>query len=244
MSQFKMEALQARPDLNPQLYTDRQYMYILKPDGKKLYLSDSTEGIKFALECRCGQYHVRYATLHAITEPGDLFCQWCEHDDPSWKARKKDHVSAAEVDAMKALKSAGLDHYTACQVVLPFWHGRLDFYHIRSKSAMLVDGSSHFRRMHLRAPQVQLLKDIECCTEAWKKGARLLRVHHEYAHFQEAMVIATQLPYERFVMLTGCYQSVVIWCDDGYVQYTDWLTLHLRGARMEQIAPAGCKIFY
>ena len=44
---------------------------------------------------------------------------------------------------------------------------------------MQADGSSHFTLLHHRAPSLQLLKDIECCSRAWSEGVRLLRVHHE-----------------------------------------------------------------
>ena len=204
------------------------------------------EGVRFALQCRCDNWHVRYATLHSITDAADLFCQWDECEDDSWVSSNRNPVSEAEKAAMKALQTVGLDHTTACQVRLPFWHGLLDFYHIPSKTAMQADGSSHFTLLHHRAPSLQLLKDIECCSRAWSEGVRLLRVHHEYGASQEAMVLAphTQLPYTRFVMLAGCYASVVIWYNGQHISYVDLLSKHLDGAECVRPAVAGCLIFH
>jgi hypothetical protein len=201
------------------------------------------EGERFALQCRCDNWHVRYATLHSISDAADLFCQWDECEDDSWVGSNKNPVSEAEKAAMQALQSAGLDHTTACQVRLPFWHGLLHFYHIPSKTAMQADGSSHFTLLHHRAPSLQLLKDIECCSRAWSRGVRLLRVHHEYGASQDAMVLATHLPYTRFVMLAGCYEGVVIWYNGQHISYVDLLSQRLEGARCVRAAVAGCLIF-
>jgi hypothetical protein len=148
------------------------------------------------------------------------------------------------MEAMQALQSAKLDHTTACQVDLPFWRGRVDFYHIPSGTAMQADGNSHFRSMHHRAPHIQLLNDIECCRKAWKKGWRLLRVHHSYARCGEAMIIATQLPHVRFVMLAGCYEKVVVWYNGQHISYLDLLKSMLRKAKYFKMAIPGCVIFY
>jgi hypothetical protein len=178
LGEFLRQAVCARPELNPQLFQEGSHIYIIIEEGKQVYLSNSLERQHFALGCRCQQGHVRYATLHSINAEGDLFCQWCECGEDTWQGSGKDKVSEAELDAMQALQSAQLDHTTACQVLLPFWKGRVDFYHMPSKTAMQHDGSSHFKHMHHRAPHIQLLNDIRCCRRAWRCGHRLLRVHH------------------------------------------------------------------
>lgn len=217
---------------------------MITPDGKQKYLSNSVEGQQFALGCMCERWHVRYATLHSISSEHDLLCQWCECGKDSWKGSGKDEVSAAEQEAMTALKSARLDHTTACQVAVQFWLGRVDFYHIPSKTAMQADGSSHFEYMYHRAPCFQLLSDIECCTRAWESGGRLLRVHHKYANSMEAMIVATQLPYASFVMLAGPYEKVVVWYNGEHISYIDLLKSKLRGARYLRQRVPGCVIFY
>ena len=217
---------------------------MVNPQGRQVFLSDSMEGERFALECRCGKPHVRFATLHCITAPYDLFCQWCECDLDSWKGSNKDEVSADEKAAMQALQSARLDHTTTCQVRLGFWNGRVDFYHIPSKTVIQADGDSHFKRMYERAPQAQLLMDIECCAEAWRQGVRILRVHHKYSRAEEAMIVATQLPYPKFVMLAGDYESAVIWHQGQHVSYVDLLRARLGGVERGVIGVAGCVIFY
>jgi len=78
VSAFKLQAVQARPELNPELFEDGKYTYMVTAQGKQVYRSDSMEGVKFALQCRCGKPHVRFATLHSIEVEYDLFCQWCE----------------------------------------------------------------------------------------------------------------------------------------------------------------------
>lgn len=216
---------------------------MLTGEGQRVYLSDSMEGVRFALECRCGKPHVRFATLHSITAPHDLFCQWCECEQDSWKGRNKDMVSEDEKAAMQALQSAGLDHTTACQARLPFWSGRVDFYHITSKTVIQADGSSHFTRMHERTPQAQLLMDIECCARAWEEGVRILRVHHNYGKAEEAMIVANQLPYPKFVMLAGDYTGAVIWHEGKHVSYVDMLSVRLGSTKCNVLGLAGCLIF-
>lgn len=234
----------ARTELNPKMHTDGQYIYIVGDDGKRRYLCNSLEGFRFALECRCGNSHVRFATLHAIKAAYDLFCQWCECEQDSWLGSNKDAVSEAEKEAMAALHSVGLDRTTACQVVLPFWDGRLDFYHIPSRTAMQADGSSHFEHMYHRAPHFQLLSDIECCKRAWEQGVRLLRVHHLYAHSARAMVAATQMPYAKCVMLAGDYDRVLLWNGTKHVSYTSWLEGVLPHARCQKLGIPNCFIFH
>lgn len=209
VSAFKLQAIKARYELNPRLYQEGKYTYMVTAEGNKQYLSDSMEGLKWALECRCGQPHVRYCTLHSIKAEYDLFCQWCECELSSWQGSDKDVVSKHEKEAMEALQSAKLDHTTACQVQLPFWHGRVDFYHITSKTVIQADGSSHFEHMFEHTPQSQLLDDIECCGRAWEEGVRILRVHYLYSNAEEAMIVATQLPYPKFVMLAGKYMQML-----------------------------------
>lgn len=243
VSSFLLQAIKARPELNPQLFEEGKYTFIVTADGKKKYLSNTMERERFALQCRCNNWHVRYATLHSISDEADLYCQWDEYEEDSGVSSDRNPVSEDEKAAMEAVQSAGLDHTTACQVKLSFWHGLLDFYHIPSKTAMQADGSSHFKLLHHRAPSVQLLKDIECCSKAWSEGVRLLRVHHEYGACQDAMVLATQLPYTKFVMLAGCYKDVVIWYKGQHISYVELLAKQLDGARCERPAVAGCLIF-
>jgi hypothetical protein len=42
-------------------------MYMFNEEGKKKYMCNSMEGERFALGCRCGEWHVRFATLHSIS---------------------------------------------------------------------------------------------------------------------------------------------------------------------------------
>jgi very-short-patch-repair endonuclease len=242
--EYVKHAVCARPELNPQLHHKGPYLYMVTKEGKQVYLSNSLEEHQFALGLSCNGWHVRYATLHSITSEGDLDCQWCLCWDDSWEGKGKEKVSEAEKEAMLAVMQAKLDHTTACQVLLPFWEGRVDFYHITSKTSMQHDGSSHFESMHHRAPQIQLLNDIECCSRAWSQGYRLLRVHHKCARCEEAMIVATQQPYARFVMLAGRYDRVVVWYEGRHISYIELLQSMLKGARYLQMAIPDSVIFY
>jgi very-short-patch-repair endonuclease len=236
--------VQARPELNPQLFKDGKYTYMMTAENEQLYLSNSMEGVQFAVQCRCGEPHVRFVTLHAIDAEYDLNCQYCECGESSWEGSNKDPVSEHEKEVMQALISAGLDHTTACQVRLSFWNGRVDFYHIPSKTVTQADGSSHFVRMHERTPQTQLLLDIDCCGRAWEEGVRILRVHHKYSNAKEAMIVATQLPYSKFVMLAGDYAGAVIWHQGQHISYVDMLRARLGNCHYMRMGIAGCVIFY
>jgi hypothetical protein len=213
-------------------------------DGKKKYLCNSMEGQQFAPACRCKGWHVRFVTMHDIQDENDMFCQWCECHLDSWKGSNKDEVSAAEKEAMEQLRKAKLDHTTACQVKLPFWLGRMDFYHIPSRTAMQADGSSHFKHMYHRALHFQLMSDLKCCSEAWSQKYRLLRVHHEYANCKEAMIVATQLPHDRFVMLAGSYDRVLVWFNGQHISYIELLNSMIKPATYLEMAIPGCVIFY
>lgn len=124
---------------------------------------------------------------------------------------------------MEALTRVGLDYTVACQVQLPFWHGRVDFYHIPSQTAMQVDGSSHFTGMHHRTSQQQLIMDIKCCAQAWASGVRLLRIDHTHAQMEHPMLTATQLLYPSFVMLTSKYEKVRMWIDGEQQPFVEWV---------------------
>jgi hypothetical protein len=129
-------------------------------------------------------------------------------------------------------------------VRLSFWNGRVDFYHIPSKTVTQADGSSHFVRMHERTPQTQLLLDIDCCGRAWEEGVRILRVHHKYSNAKEAMIVATQLPYSKFVMLAGDCAGAVIWHQGQHISYVDMLRARLGNCHYMRMGIAGCVIFY
>lgn len=238
-----MKAYTGGLHLNPDLYHEGHHYYIIASDGEKQWLSNTLEGKQFALRCRCGWDHYRYATLKSIRTQANLFCQFCEHDARWWKAVHKEHVPACEVEAMQALKQLGLDKQVACQVRLPYWHGRVDFYHIPTKTVTQVDGSSHFTCMHHRQSKTQLIKDIECCSQAWKEGVRLLRMHHQHGPMGKVMLAATQMPYPSFVMLTREYESVSVCINGVQLKYADWVAMQLPGAYREIHRESNCIIF-
>jgi len=226
-----------------QLQQQGNHYYTEQGHGQKVWLSSSMEGQKFALRCRCKQQHVRYCTLNCVRQPDDLSCQYCEHDSDWWRAANKGLVPECEKDAMRALMQATLDSATACQVNLPFWHGRVDFYHIPSRTVIQVDGSSHFYGMHQRTKSQQLMKDIECCKSAWLSGVRLLRVHHRQGDMAAAITAAVELPDASFVMLTMEYEHVHLWCGGEQHDCVAWIACTLNRARTTFQSPVKYILF-
>lgn len=231
-------------DLNPHgLQQEGEYCYIEHQPGQKLWLSNTMEGDKFALLCNCNKRHVRYCTLKHANRGATLYCQFCQHDSDWWKGTCKETVPQCEVEAMQALVQTSLDTTTACQVQLPFWHGRIDFYHIPSQTAIQIDGNSHFYGMHHRTKPQQIMIDIECCSKAWKQGARLLRVHHLHSDMAGAIAAATQLPFSSFVMLTVQYKGVSVWHDGQQQPYIEWVAGMLPGSVQDVHAGSNCIVF-
>lgn len=75
-------------------------------------------------------------------------------------------------------------------------------------------------------------------------GARLLRIHHTHGKPEEAAVVATQLPYPKFVMLAGDYASAVVWQEGEHVSYTEVLRERLGSPQYMRLGVAGCCIFF
>lgn len=70
------QAVTARPELNPDLHEEGQYINMLTAEGKQQYISNSME---VCPACRCQGHHVRYATLHSSAAAHDFFCQCNAH---------------------------------------------------------------------------------------------------------------------------------------------------------------------
>lgn len=155
-----------------------QHYYIILQDGTPKQICCSMEGHKVAVGCSCGKGHVRYCTPNSIRDEHNLWCQYCPHDTPAWKSARKYKVVESEIDAMQALKDVGLDTRVACEVALPFWKGRVDFYDIPSKTVIQADGRSHRVQTHNQQPGQQVELDLRCCRKAWRHGYRLLRLYH------------------------------------------------------------------
>jgi hypothetical protein len=136
--------------------------------------------------------------------------------------------------AMQALRDAGIDRQVACEVSLPFWRGRVDFYHIPSKIVVQADGRSHRVVTHKLQPGRQLKLDLRCCIKAWKGDMRLLRLYHspggDHSSWSQIILAATRLRCAKFVMLSNEYNSL---CVDTAQQQTviQWLTAKLEGAQ-------------
>ena len=129
--------------MNPDVIQRGQLYYIIKSDGTLRRICSSLEGHKVAVGCTCSEGHVRYCTPNSIRAPWDRLCQFCDHAQPAWKEARKRTVVESEMTAMQALRDAGIDRQVACEVSLPFWRGRVDFYHIPSKIVVQADGRSH-----------------------------------------------------------------------------------------------------
>jgi len=193
------------------------------------------ERYKVAVGCTCTAGHVRYCTPNSIRAARDLLCQFCHHGQPAWRLAKKRRVLESEKAAMQALRDVSVDKRVACEVALPFWRGRVDFYDIPSKTVMQADGKSHYVQTHAQQPGQQLKLDLCCCLKAWKHGVRLLRLYHsptaDNSMWGKAMLAATELQASKFVMLSSEYGGIVV--DPAHNQTCiQWLTTRLAGAQL------------
>lgn len=199
---------------NPIIYVEGMHHFIMVPDEKneyrKQYLGSSLEGHRFALGCECAQGHCFYETLNNFSDRGDKLCRFCSTANGMWEAANKEAIPECELQFMAMLQSARIDQQVACQANLGFWPGRIDFYHMPSKTAMQVDGNSHFTVAHHKHPHDQLINDLRCCRKAWLGRGRLLRVHGDHGNMKTTALAAIQLPYSRFVMVTRVYETIPI----------------------------------
>lgn len=58
------------------------------------------------------------------------------------------------------------------------------------------------------------------------------------------MIIATQLPHARFVMLAGSYMRVCVWYKGHHISYIKLLKKQLKGACFLRMRTPDCVIFY
>lgn len=232
---------------NPTIHEEGQYHYIMVSDGgsepRKLYLGKALEGRRFALGCDCNKGHCFYETLHNFTKREQYMCRFCSLANGMWEAADREPMPECEQAFMAMLQQAGVDWAVACRADLPYWHGRIDFYHMPSKTAMQVDGSSHFERAHQRTPYEQLQQDLKCCRAAWMKGGRLLRVHGDHGYMNTAALSAVALPYSRFVMVTRAYESITVTWSGISRSYADWLECVLPGAKRCVHPPSNCILY-
>ena len=223
-----------------------QLYYITLQDGKEKQITCSMEVHKVAVGCTCEEGHVRYCTPNSIRAERNLLCQFCHHAEQAWKLARRHKVVESEKAGMKALKDVGLDVRVACEVALPFWKGRVDFYDIPSKTVIQADGRSHRVQMHNMHARQQLKLDLRCCRKAWKHGVRLLRLYHPPAAgnsmWGQAMLAATRLQAAKFVTLSSEYADIVV---DAAQQQTccEWLTAVLTGAEYRYDAAVQCHIW-
>lgn len=248
LAAFVVLALAAGQAFNPEVKWEGLLCYIIVPDGKdkgeKRYLGKALEKYRFALGCGCKGRHCFYETLNNFCDRKDRLCRYCTLATGLWDAAAKDSIPECERTFMSMLQSIGLDRSVACQANLPYWHGRIDFYHMPSKTAMQLDGSSHFTWTHHRTAYHQLRMDLKCCRAAWKKGGRLLRVHSDHGMMQLVVVEAIKVPYNRYVMVTREYESVTVTWAGITETYTDWLLSVLPGAKCCIHTPSNCVLFY
>ena len=199
-----------------------------------------------AVGCSCSEGHVRYCTPNSMRDEHNFWCQYCHHASLAWKSARKYKVVESEITAMQALKDVGLDTRVACEVALPFWKGRVDFYDIPSKTVIQADGRSHRVKTHKQQPGQQLKLDLRCCCKAWRHGFRLLRLYHpptpDNSVWGPAMLAATKLQAAKFVMLSSEYADLVV---DAAQQQTciEWLTAVLAGAEYRYDAAVQCHIW-
>lgn len=243
LSQHLVQAYKAARWHNPhQLQQDGQ-RYNIEVGGQRVWLSDTLERRRFALKCRCTEYHCRYSTLKAIEAEYNLICQFCEHGTDQWTGANKNPVPECEVEAMQAWRQLRLDYAVACQVKLGFWHGCVDFYHMPTELVVQIDGSSHFKGGHQVEPWQQLSLDLDCCAAAWNKGVRMLRIHHKHGDMKAAMLAAVKMPHTSFVMLSHNYMTESIRIDGRTMEFVHWVAEKMGNRLYRYNEESACYVF-
>lgn len=238
-----LEAYQGAAELNPRLETAEEPYEITTKEGKKRWLSNHMEGEQFVLQCLCKKQHYRYSTLKSILKKHKLLCFFCHANSARWNRAKLRTVSDSEVALLQALVQAGLDGGWACQVLLEFWHGLIDLYHVVTKTAVQLDGLTHTVRMHNRTKIQQLWDDLQCCIQAWTAGVRLVRLHYQHAELPTVVQAALQLPDPTFILVTVEFDSIDITRDGRQQSFVAWLGEELDDAhRVDHVVP-GCILF-
>lgn len=240
-------ALKKGKPFNPVITEEGEHCYIIVPTAdkglKKQYLGRSLEQHRFALGCDCEGGHCFYETLHNFTHRPDRLCKYCSLATGMWDAANKKKVSEPEISLQLATKELGIDTQVACEVNLAWWHGRLDYYHMPSKTAMQVDGSGHFKDTYHMQEGHQLQLDLKCCRAAWMACGRLLRVHHESGLMCRVVMAAVCMPHARFVMVSRQYTSVAVTWAGISKSYTDWLLSVLVGCKCYFHSATDCIIY-
>lgn len=146
-------------------------------DGSCTPIGTATEGVQLHWLCGCG-VHSRYCTPHTLSSPLDLVCRFCE-SAAGLKAAGVSPASSHERRFMQCMGSAGLGRQLRPEVLLPFWHGRIDFVHFPSRVLVQVDGEHHFQRRLFGVPAGSHRScDADMCLASWRAGFVLVRVHH------------------------------------------------------------------
>lgn len=241
-------ALAAGRMFNPGITEEGAHCYIMVlargNEVRKQYLGKSLQHYRFALGCGCEAGHCYYETLHNFTSRQDMLCKYCSTATGLWEAANKKLVSEAERSLMVTMQKLGIDRQVACEVDLPWWHGRLDFYHMPTGTAIQVDGSGHFKGTYHMLHRHQLQLDLKCCRAAWLAQGRLLRLHHDYGMSPAAVLAAIDMPCARFVMVTRQYEQVAVKWSGITKTYTDWLSSVLVGAQCYFHCATHCFVFY
>lgn len=228
---------------NPHMLQREGQRYYIEVGRQRVWLTNSLERWRFTFRCNCKQYHFRYCTFRHLQNHNDLFCQFCQHGTTKWTGPGKTPVPQCEVDAMLAWRQLRLDYAVACQVDLEFWHGRVDFYHMPTKLVVQIDGNSHFEGSHHIMPWEQLAMDVKCCAAAWKRGVRMLRIHHEHADMKTPMLAAVKRQCRSFVMLTHEYHAVRMRIGGQDMSFVDWVASRLDTATCSYDRESTCYVF-
>jgi hypothetical protein len=152
--------------------------------GSKAYLDGSMVGcslqqVKFVVGldcCSTAEQHFGFKTLHSLKKKRHLLCYYCYGAEEEWGS--KQGASSYEDDFIAFCRGRGLLPEMAWQVRLPWWEGRLDFYHFPSSTAIQIDGEGHFTGQWWEGRESIMQRDIRCCLQAMAADARIVRISH------------------------------------------------------------------
>lgn len=142
--------------------------------GMKL-IGEHTEGVQLSYMLHC-ELHTRYCTPHTICSADDLCCKICTPPLAPVGGKRKG-LTALERAFLVGLTAKGLGAEIAVEVRLPFWHGRIDFMHKRTRVLIQVDGPHHFRgnAYGLLSKKYAEL-DMRMCAAVWEAKGVVVRV--------------------------------------------------------------------
>lgn len=174
----------------------------LERDGQVIRVGVDKEEIQLEMVLDC-DVHRRCCTVHAVGEPEDFMCPYCNSDEQLVAAGKR-RPSSYEREFHSGLTDLGLGERLRAEEVVGGWSGRVDFVDRVSGAGFQVDGEGHMQKRLFGVPvSGQLEKDVEMCMQAMKEGRVLVRVHYRDVQNGSGVHLAAEIMRQAAIGLAG-----------------------------------------